>query len=181
MKTDLSQYNNAWYQPGSFFKRISWMVMNALFFNHSMAILNGFKCALIRWYGGKVGKGVIIKPSVNIKYPWFLQVGDYVWIGERVWIDSLTHISLGNNVCLSQGSMLLTGNHDYTKTTFDLVVKPIVLEEGAWIGARSVVCPGVTCGSHSVLAVGSVASKDLAPYSINRGNPAVFIKQRTIQ
>ena len=76
--------------------------------------------------------------------------------------------------------MLLTGNHDYSKTTFDLMVKGIVLEDGAWIGAQAMVCPGITCRSHSVLAACSVATKDLEAYTIYQGNPAVQVRERII-
>ena len=76
--------------------------------------------------------------------------------------------------------MLLTGNHNYKQSTFDLVTGEITLEEGAWIGAQSVVCPGVTCGTHSVLSVGSVAARDLEPYSIYQGNPAGKVRERVI-
>jgi putative colanic acid biosynthesis acetyltransferase WcaF len=89
-------------------------------------------------------------------------------------------VKIGDNVCISQGAMLLCGNHDYKKPTFDLITGPITLEEGVWIGAKSTVCPGVTCRSHAVLSVGSVASKDLDPYGIYRGNPAVKERERKI-
>jgi len=128
-----------------------------------------------------VGQGVLIKPSVNIKYPWLLEIGNNVWIGEGVWIDNLAKVTIGDNVCISQGAMLLCGNHDYKKSTFDLIIGEILLEEGVWIGAKTVVCPGVTCKPHSILTVGSVASKDLEPYSIYKGNPAVFVKNREIK
>jgi putative colanic acid biosynthesis acetyltransferase WcaF len=127
-----------------------------------------------------VGKGVVIKPAVSIKYPWKLEIGDHVWIGEKVWIDNLAKVRIDNNACISQGAMLLTGNHNYKKSTFDLLVGEIVLQEGAWVGAQSVVCPGVTCCSHSVLSVGSVAVSDLEPYSIYQGNPAVKVRARAI-
>lgn len=83
-------------------------------------------------------------------------------------------------MCVSQEAMLLTGNHNYKAVHFDLMTKAIVLEEGAWIGARATVCPGITVKSHAVLTVGAVATKDLAPYSIYQGNPAVKIKARVI-
>jgi len=132
-------------------------------------------------FGAKIGKGVHIKPTVNIKYPWLLELGNYVWIGEKVWIDNLEKISIGNNVCLSQGAMLLTGNHNYKVSTFDLKIGGIILEDGVWIGARSVVCPDVTCHSHSILSVNSVATKDLEQYSIYQGNPAITVKERIIE
>jgi putative colanic acid biosynthesis acetyltransferase WcaF len=115
-----------------------------------------------------------------IKYPWFLTIGDETWIGENVWIDNLTNVTIGKNCCLSQGSMLLTGNHNFKKSTFDLVLKPIILEDGSWIGAKATVCPGVTVYSHAVLSVGSVATTDLQANGIYQGNPAVNKTQRLI-
>ena len=132
-------------------------------------------------FGAKIGKGVVLKPGINIKYPWNLEIGDFTWIGENVWIDNLVPVYIGANVTLSQGAMLLTGSHDYKAHTFDLLVKQIKLEEGTWIGAQAIVCPGVTCYSHSVLAVGSIATKDLVPYFIYQGNPAEKKRPRIIE
>lgn len=179
-KTDLSRYDNSWYKHPPFWKNVLWFLVNALFFNSYFPLPASIKCFILRGFGTKVGRNVMIKPKVNIKYPWLLTIGDYVWIGEEVWIDSLTEIVIGNNVCLSQGAMLLTGNHDYTRSTFDLKVGKIVLEEGVWIGAKAVVCPGVTCHSHAVLAVNSVAVRDLEPYGIYQGNPAQWVRERKI-
>jgi len=181
LATDLSKYDNAWYQPGSTLKRTLWLVINAVFFNNGLALFNGLKIRLLKAFGAKVGIGVVIKPSVSIKYPWFLSIGNHVWIGEKVWIDNLTDVTIGNNVCLSQGVLLLTGNHNYIQPTFDLMVGKIVLEDGVWLGAQSVVCPGVTCKSHAVLSVGSVATKNLEPFSIYQGNPAVKVRERRFE
>ena len=181
MKTDISLYNNSWYKTGgSIVKRIIWFYMNACIFNNSLFPINALKIFLLKLFGGKVGRGVVIKPSVNIKYPWNLSSGDYSWIGENVWIDSLVQISIGSNVCISQGAYLLTGNHNYKKVTFDLMVEKIELEDGVWIGARSIVCPGVICKSHSILTAGSAATKNLEAYSIYQGNPAVKVKGRVM-
>ena len=124
---------------------------------------------------------MIIKPHVHIKYPWKLSVGDYSWIGEYVWIDNLDTVQIGSNVCLSQGALILSGNHDYSSASFDLILKPIEIQDGAWIGAKAVVIQGVKVGSHSVLSVGSVASSDLEEFGIYRGNPAEFVKRREIE
>ncbi len=179
-KTNLSQFNNDWYKPGgNALKRICWYYTNIVWFNSGFP-LNGVKIFLLRMYGAKIGSGVIIKPRVNIKYPWRLKVGNNVWIGEGVWIDNIGNVSIGDNVCLSQGAFLLCGNHDYKKAAFDLIVGDILLEEGVWIGAKATVCPGVTCASHSVLAVGSVASSNLESYKIYQGNPAQMVRERSI-
>ena len=179
-KTDLSKYNNNWYNPGSSMKRVFWYLINSIIFKSALLPFNRIKIILLRLFGAKIGNNVVIKPCVNIKYPWFLNIGNNCWIGENVWIDNLAMVNIGNNVCLSQGVILLIGNHNYSKSTFDLIVKPIILEDGVWIGANSVVCGGVTCHSHSVLSVSSVASKDLEAFGVYQGNPCIKIKIREI-
>ncbi len=182
-RTDHSIYNNDWYKKeigAGRFKQACWFFINALFFINPLNPSSGLKCILLKWFGAKLGKGVMIKPGVNIKYPWKLVIGDYVWVGERVWIDNLAFVVIGNHVCISQGAMLLTGNHNYKKSSFDLMVKEIFLEEGVWLGARTLICPGITAHSHAMLTAGSVAVTSLDAYIIYSGNPAVAIKQRVI-
>ena len=140
--------------------------------------MNGLKVAILKLFGSKIGKGVIIKPGVNIKYPWLLTIGDYSWIGEDVWIDNLAQVTIGLNCCISQGALLLCGNHNFRSETFDLIVKPITIEDGAWVGAKSVVCPGVTVKEDAIITVGSVATKSLDAATIYQGNPAVSKRKR---
>ena len=90
-------------------------------------------------------------------------------------------ITLGSHVCISQRAFLCTGNHDYTSPAFDLITKPITVEDGAWIGAGAFVGPGVTVGTHAVLTAGSVATKDLEAYGIYRGNPGTILKSRKLK
>lgn len=180
-RTDLSKYDNSWYDPGrGMVIRLLWFWVNAAFLRNPLNPSGGIKKFWLKLFGAKIGKGVVIKPAVNIKYPWHLEIGDHCWIGENAWIDNLVPVKLGPNVCLSQGAMLLTGNHNYKKTTFDLMVGEITLEEGVWIGAHAIVTPGITCKSHSVLAVRSVAAQDLEPYTIYQGNPAQAARERNL-
>jgi len=180
MPVDLSQYDNKWYKPGSSVKRFCWYWINLIFFRTGLFPFYGLKTFLLISFGAKVGRGVVIKPSVNIKYPWFLVLGNYVWIGENVWIDNLGKVTVGSNVCISQGALILSGNHDYSKSAFNLEILPIVLEDGVWIGAKAIVCGGTVCRSHVVVTAGSVVSGELETYSVYKGNPAVKIKSRII-
>ena len=181
LKTDLSKFYNSWYDPGAgLIKRTLWYFTNALFFLNPYFPFSSLKVILLRIFGANIGKGVVIKPRVNIKYPWKLTIGDFTWIGEQAWIDNLDKVQIGANCCLSQGAMLLCGSHDYGKISFDLITKPITLEDGAWIGAFAVVCPGVRCETHSVLAVSSVATKHLEAWSVYQGNPAVRKRPRMV-
>lgn len=178
---ELSTFDNSWYKPGSVLKRFLWYITNLLFFKGGLFPFNFIKCGLLRLFGAAVGKGVVIKPNVNIKYPWFLVIMNNVWIGEGVWIDNLAQVTIHNNVCISQGAFLLTGNHDYSKTSFDLFIRPITLEDHVWIGAKSILCPGVIAHKSSMLQAGSVAVSDLDEVGIYAGNPAAKIKTRKIK
>jgi putative colanic acid biosynthesis acetyltransferase WcaF len=181
LETDLSKFNNNWFDPkASKLKLIIWFLANSLIINNYLPIPVFIKIVTLRLFGAKIGKGVMIKPKVNIKYPWLVEIGNYVWIGEMAWIDNFVKVTIEDNACISQGAMLLTGNHNYKKTNFDQIVGEIHIEKGAWIGAKAVVCGGVKCMSHSVLAVGSVTSKDLQPYTIYQGNPAQAVRTRII-
>ena len=122
----------------------------------------GIKVALLRMFGAKIGKGLVIKNNVIIKSPWNLIIGDHCWLGEACWIDNLDRVVIGNNVCISQGALLLT-------------------EDGAWIGAKTVVCPGVRVHRNAILTVGSIATKDMEENGIYQGNPAVRIRERKIK
>ncbi len=181
LETDLSYYTTGSYHPGAgWLKRAIWFVINALVFLNPLFPFYGLKRGVLRLFGGKIGKGVIIKPRVNIKYPWNIEIGNHTWIGEKAWIDSLEKVTIGDNVCISQGALLLCGNHNYKRTSFDLIVGMINIEDGVWIGAGSVVGPGVVLGSHSVLTTGSVTGGHLEPYTVYQGNPAKALRTREI-
>jgi putative colanic acid biosynthesis acetyltransferase WcaF len=179
--TDLSSFSNPEYHHGkSLPVRFVWLLISRIFFQTVLPYPNAFKAMLLCLFGAKVGKKVVIKPNVNIKQPWRLSIGAYSWIGEGVWIDNLVQVTIGTHCCLSQGSFLLTGNHNYKKSSFDLITGSITLEEGVWIGAKSIVGPNVICQSHSVLSAGSCAFKNLEAYSIYQGNPAKFLRNREL-
>ena len=178
--TDLSKFNTGDYKAGSNIKVFVWFFINYYIFDSAFPWPYKLKKLLLVLFGATIGDGLVIKPKVRIKYPWRLSIGNHCWIGESVWIDNLENVSIGNNVSISQGAMLLTGNHDYTKSDFPYRLGNIFIGDGAWIGAKSVVCPGVVCASHSILTVNSVASKNLNEFSIYAGNPAIFIRIRNI-
>lgn len=179
-EVNLRNFDNSWYKPGSFLKRFIWHIFSNIFINTVLPFPLKIKVSILRLFGAEIGQNVTIKPSVNIKYPWFLKIKDDVWIGEKVWIDNFVLVSIEENACISQGALLITGNHNYKKTTFDLMPGKIKIEKGAWVGAKTVVCPNVVVKNHAILTVGSVANCDLKAYGIYQGNPAVWIRDRNI-
>jgi putative colanic acid biosynthesis acetyltransferase WcaF len=182
MQTELSKFKTGDYKAGaSKLKVLLWYLLNYYVLNSAFPWPYGFKSRLLRLFGATIGKGLVIKTKVRIKNPWRLTIGDDCWIGESVWIDNLEDVVLGSNVCISQGALLLTGNHDYTRSDFPYRLGKITIEDGAWIGAQSVVCPGVVCRTHAILTVSSVATKEMEAWQIYTGNPAVAVRKRIIK
>lgn len=180
-KVTLSCYNNSWYQPGNKLKIAIWMLVSFFLFEHLSPIPSKLKIFFLRIFGAKLGDNVVIKPGCKIKYPWFLEIDDNVWLGESCWIDNLTKVKIENDCCISQGAYIFTGNHNYKKNTFDLIVQPVTLKAGCWVGAKSIVCPNVILGEHSILSAGSVATHDLEPFCVYQGNPAILKRKRIFE
>lgn len=141
---------------------------------------SSWRVILIRAFGARIGRNVVLKPGIRIKFPWKLTLGNNCWIGEDVWIDNLAEVLIGNDVCISQGCYLCTGSHDWSTSDFELIVQPIKIGDQAWMAAKSILSPGVNVGSGTVLTLGSVAVGSLEPWSIYSGMPAAKVKSRTI-
>jgi putative colanic acid biosynthesis acetyltransferase WcaF len=179
---DLRRYDYRGFSVGAGrIRRSLWYVCNALFFGSPWFPAALVKAGLLRLFGARIGARVVIKPRVSIKYPWRLQIGNDVWIGEGVWIDNVGQVTIGDHCCLSQGAYLLTGNHDYTDERFGLMVGTIVMEQGTWVAARSTVCPNVRMHRHSIVTVGSVLTQNTVENGVYSGNPAQLTKMREIR
>ena len=114
-KVRLATFSTGNFDKGAgFIKQMLWYMTNALIVRASWNPCMGIKIRLLKLFGARIGNGLVIKNNVNIKFPWKLILGNDVWIGENVWIDNLDKVVIGDDVCISQGALLLTGNHDYT-------------------------------------------------------------------
>lgn len=180
-QVDLSKYQKVSLKPERRMKKIIWYLVSLFLFRPAIPYPYGFKVFILRLFGAKIGQGAVIKPGVNIKYPWFLQIGNHSWVGEGAWIDNLAFVRIGSNVCISQGASIFTGNHNYKKESFDLMPAEVNIEDGVWVGAKAIVAPGVRLKTHSVLTMASVAVEDTAPYTVYRGNPALAVRERKIE
>jgi putative colanic acid biosynthesis acetyltransferase WcaF len=177
----LALFNNRWYRPGrNKVIQIAWYFLGLSFLRSSLFPFSGPKRFVLRLFGAKVGTGVVIKPGVRVKYPWRLSIGDHAWIGEDAWIDNLADVEIENNVCVSQGVYFCTGNHDWSDPAFGLKIASIKLGSGCWIGARTVLLPGISVGAGGVAVAGSVVFTNIPDWEIHGGNPAVFRRRRII-
>jgi putative colanic acid biosynthesis acetyltransferase WcaF len=179
MSADLSAFDNSWYSPGrGVVARALWFFLGLPLLRSAVIPSSAFRVALLRLFGARIGRKVVIKPGVRVKYPWLLSVGSHTWIGEDAWLDNLARVTLGDSVCVSQGAYICTGNHDWSDPAFGLMLGPVTLESGAWACDHTVIGPGVILGEGAVVTAGSVVSHSVPPFEIHSGNPAVFVRTR---
>lgn len=154
-----------------------WIVVERLLVTNSLQLSSRLRITALRTFGARVGRGVVVRPRLRVKFPWLLTIGDDCWIGEGVWFHNQDRVTVGDNCVVSQESFITTGSHEMVRT-MDLVTAPVALESGCWVTSRCVVLSGVTVGRNSVLLPGSVAAKDVPADLVCGGVPAKPIKKR---
>lgn len=168
------------YSFGTNLKRLLWSVTQGTLFRFSPKNFHGFRVALLRIFGAKVGKSVRIRPNARVEIPWLVEIGDNCGIGDFAELYSLDRIVIGKYVTISQYAYICTGTHETETLAMRLVTKPVIIEDHAWIAAHAFVGLGVTVGKYSILGAKSSLFKDLPPLSIAAGSPARVIKRRVI-
>jgi putative colanic acid biosynthesis acetyltransferase WcaF len=170
---DLSIYDNSNFDRGApRWKEALWALARWIFFQNALPWPSDLRVALLELFGAKIGKRVIIRANVNISFPWRLQIGDHVWIGEDVVILSLAQVTIESNVCVSQRAYLCTGSHSFRREDFKLKAAPITVRTGSWVAAAALVGPGVGIGAGSVVSAGSVVLENVPANVLVQGNPA---------
>jgi putative colanic acid biosynthesis acetyltransferase WcaF len=159
--------------------RATWGVVYALLFRTSPRPFHSWRSFLLRCFGAKLGENCHIYGGARIWAPWNLVCGDTVAIGDEAVIYNPSAITLGSHSTISQQAYLCGATHVYDDPAFPLVAFPISIGDHAWVCARATVQPGVHMGEGAVLALGSVATKDLEPWTVYGGLPARKIKART--
>ncbi|MCE7071013.1 putative colanic acid biosynthesis acetyltransferase [Dyadobacter sp. CY327] len=155
-----------------------WWIVEAIFFNTSPQFMYGWRRFLMRSFGAKIGKGVILRPSMHTQFPWKVSIGDYSWIGDDVVLYSLGPITIGANAVISQRSYLCTGSHDYLRADFPIFFQPVVIEDQCWLATDVYVGPGVIIGEGTVVGARSSVFKSLPGNKICVGSPAKILKDR---
>ncbi|WP_100610467.1 putative colanic acid biosynthesis acetyltransferase [Confluentibacter lentus] len=155
-----------------------WWLVYALFFKTSPQIFYGWRRFLLRVFGAEIGKRVVIRPTVEITYPWKLIVGDYSWIGDNVILYSLGEIEIGKNTVVSQKSYLCTGSHKYRNKDFAIFSEKITIGNSCWLATDVFVAPGVIIGKNTIVGARSSVFNSLPENKICIGNPAKPIRDR---
>jgi putative colanic acid biosynthesis acetyltransferase WcaF len=155
-----------------------WWIVEATLFRHSPQILYGWRRWLLRLFGAQIGRGVLIRPSVRITYPWKVTIGDHSWIGDEAVLYSLAEIHVGANSVVSQRSYLCTGSHDPESPAFDIFAVPIYIGSQCWIASDVFVAPGVSIRDAAVVGARSTVLHDLPEAMICHGTPARPVRRR---
>ena len=178
---NLALYDNSDFNRGAPpWKELLWVLTRCIFFQNSFPWPSELRVELLRSFGAKIGKGVVIRANVNVSFPWRLTISDNVCIGEEVGILSLAPVTIGSNVCISQRAYLCTGSHDFRRDDFKLKTAPIIIENETWIAASAFIGPGVTIGKGSVVSASAVVTRNVPANSFVQGNPAEISEKREI-
>ena len=157
-----------------------WILARVMFIQSALPYPMKFKRVVLRMFGAKIGKGVVLRPRINIHFPWKLEVGDHCWIGDGCQILNIEPIVFESQVALVHEVYMAAAGHDIRSATMAPGNKPILVKGGTWIASRAFVGPGVTIGNNVVVGAGAVVMKDVEDDVIVAGNPAKVIRERII-
>jgi len=158
-----------------------WWLVQSVLFGCSPQFMYVWRVKLLKLFGAKIGKGVIIRPTARVTYPWKLSIGDNSWIGDNVVLYSLGEIHIGSDVCISQKSYICAAQHELNVVTFDMKASSVTIEDEVWIASDVFIAPGVVIGKGTVVGARSSVFKDLPGGVIAIGSPAKVTKNRILQ
>jgi acetyltransferase-like isoleucine patch superfamily enzyme len=132
----------------------------------------------LRLAKAKISSNVLLEPGVVVLSPWRLSIGSHTNIARGVRLDARGQLSIGDNVNISEEVAVWTAEHDIQSPTFPITRGAVVIEDYVWLCFRCIVLPGVTLGKGSVIASGSVVTKNVPPFSFVAGVPARVVRTR---
>lgn len=159
-------------------RRLIWNLCWASVYRFSPRPLHSWRAFLLRSFGATLGPCCHFYPKSKVWAPWNLVCADQVTAADGSEIYNPAPITLGSHAILSQEAYLCAATHDYDDPAFPLIAYAMQIGAYAWICARASVAPGVQVGEGAVLGLGSVASRNLEPWTVYAGVPAIRVKDR---
>jgi len=163
--------------PGTLLPAVCFWLANHVATHAPYAVNHWFLrryCGLVLGEGSTICAGVFIT-GTNIR------IGAHSVVNRGTYLDGRASLAIGDNVNISHQAVLQTLTHDPRSPDFAVRAKPVAIHDHAWIGARALICPGVTIGEGAVVGAGAVVTRDVAPWTIVAGNPARRIGDRPRQ
>jgi putative colanic acid biosynthesis acetyltransferase WcaF len=159
-------------------RRMVWNLCRTLLYRPSPRPLHAWRTFLLRLFGATMGPGCHFYPASKVWAPWNLVCADAVTAADGVEIYNPAPMRFGSHAILSQDAFVCGATHDYDDPRFPLVAYAMEFGAYSWICARASVAPGVNVGEGAVLGLGSVATRNLEPWGVYAGMPAVKVKER---
>jgi putative colanic acid biosynthesis acetyltransferase WcaF len=143
----------SWDAPA--WKVFAWAAAELLLVTNPWQISSRLRGAVLRAFGARIGRDVVLRPRLRVRFPWKLAIGDRSWIGEDVWLHNQDRLDIGSDVVISQGTFITTGSHALRRD-MALITRPVVVADGAWVTARCIVLGGSRIGASAVVTPGSI-------------------------
>jgi len=160
--------------------RFVWLICWSIFYRLSPRPFHAWRAMLLRLFGAKIGPHCHFYPTARVWAPWNLVCEDQVTAGDQAEIYNPAPIRLGSHAILSQNAYLCGATHDFDDPAFPLIAYAMEVGPYAWVCARACVAPGVKVGAGAVLGLASIATRDLEPWGVYAGTPAVKVKERKV-
>lgn len=154
-----------------------WLLVEALLVTNPLQVSSGIRSRALRAFGARIGKGVIIRPRVRVKFPWKLEIGDRSWIGEGVWFHNQDRITVGSDAVISQETFLTTGSHR-ARRDMGLVTAPVVIEDGVWLTTRCLVLGGSRVGRSALAKPMTVVKGEVPSGAVVSGPECQVVGRR---
>jgi putative colanic acid biosynthesis acetyltransferase WcaF len=158
-------------------KVYAWGLAELVFVRSSWQISSRLRRAVLVAFGARIGRGVILRPGLRVRFPWKLVIGDRSWIGEDVWLHNQDQVTIGSDAVVSQGTFVTTGSHAYRRD-MALLTRPVVIEDGAWLAARCIVLGGSRIGVSAVVTPGTVVNGEVPDGMVFGQQPGTVLRPR---
>ena len=177
-ETAADPYLRPAFAAGDRARRMAWNLCRAVLYRPSPRPMHAWRAFLLRCFGATMGPHCHFYPGSKVYAPWNLFCADAVAAADGAEIYNPAPVRLGSHAILSQDAYLCGATHDIDDPRFPLLAFAMEVGAYAWICARASVAPGVNVGEGAVLALGAVATRDLEPWCVYAGVPAVKVKER---
>jgi putative colanic acid biosynthesis acetyltransferase WcaF len=177
-ETAADPYHRPAFSANTRARRLVWNLCRALLYRPSPRPMHAWRAFLLRRFGANLGPDCKFYPGSKVWAPWNLECADLVTAADGVEIYNPAPMRFGSHAILSQDAFVCGATHDYDDPAFPLLAYAMDFGPYTWVCARASVGPGVNMGEGSVLGLGSVATRDLEPWGIYAGVPAVRVKER---
>ena len=177
-ETAADPYLRPAFAAGDRARRMAWNLCRAVLYRPSPRPMHAWRAFLLRGFGATLGPHCHFYPGSKVYAPWNLFCADAVAAADGAEIYNPAPVRLGSHAILSQDAYLCGATHDIDDPRFPLLAFAMEVGAYAWICARASVAPGVNVGEGAVLALGAIATRDIEPWCVYAGVPAVKLKER---